>query len=216
MKTHHGRATLLGIGIGIAGSFAYLVSCGSPSMSSSNGDDSAGGSADRVSYSNARSGLKAATVQTAIDEIGTTVRAATTTARTAMTKPKRGVVRSAHADDATTGTTTWSVQVTTLNTASEALEQSAGGTITFTESSPGQGSYTTSGDNVLMKAGLFGQPATTAQSGKYFIVGGALAVTAKAKTGGAASGSTWRLVVSNGGQTMTLDDGAAFLVMTKN
>lgn len=207
------KGTVLGFVTGVAAAFAYLVSCSDANVSSSLGGTA--GNAGEVDYSNARSGLRATNVQAAIDEIGTTVRTATTTPRTAMRQP-RSHMRSAHAEDHATGATTWSVQVSTLDTASESMKTSAGGSISFTETAAGEGSYTTSGANVLMKAGLFGLPADAASTGKYFIVGNSLVVTAQPSAGGAANGFAWRLTVSDGGKVMTLDDGGAFLVLTKS
>ena len=203
---------LIGFLSGVAATVAYLVSCGDSAMSVSQGGT--GGTAAEVTYVGVRSGLKATNVQAAIDEIGTTVRSATTSPRTAMRQP-RGLLRSAHADDAAAGPTTWTIQVSTLNTSTETLDTSAGGTVTFTETAPGQGTYTTSGANVLLKSGLFGLPANHAPSGKYFIVGNALVITGRQSTN-PPEGLTWRLTVGDSGSTMSLDDGAAFLVLTKN
>ena len=117
MKKLHGRSTLLGIGIGAAGMLAYLVSCGDAKISASHGNDSGSGTgagitADAVTYANARSGMRATTVQAALDDIGTSLRVATS------------------------GTSTWSVQLSVLRTETETLEVSSAGTVTFVETSP--------------------------------------------------------------------------------
>src|SRR5215467_5041006 len=63
---------------------AYTASCDSMGTATS---ASGGAAADQVLYSNGRSGLTATTVQGALDEIGTTMRAATTTTTTGVVAP---------------------------------------------------------------------------------------------------------------------------------
>jgi hypothetical protein len=87
------------------------------------------------------------------------------------------------------------------------------GTVTFTESAPGQGSYETSGANVFMLDGLFGPPAGT-QTGKYFLVGDWLLMTGQVS--GTNSGYTWLAHLSAAGHTMTLNNaGAVVLALSR-
>ena len=84
--------------------------------------------------------------------------------------------------------TVWSIQANVLDPNSGTMTSTSMGTVTFTESAPGQGSYETSAANVFMLDGLFG-PATGTQTGKYFLVGDWLLMTGQVS--GNNSGYTW-------------------------
>ncbi len=177
-------ATALG---GFVAGVVAVASCDHAGLDAGTADGTAD-SARQVSYANSRSGLKSTTVQDAIDEIGTTARAATASSKVAVND--RGFIRSAFGDDGSNGVTTWSVKVTqgVLHDKGTTCKKSSGGTggagggggggssgpcppatfetsnlgtITFTETSPGEGTYTATEANALMGAGWAGTPKDT-------------------------------------------------------
>lgn len=190
---------VLGLVTGAAAVAAYTLSCSSMTPATSGPGAPA---ASEVAYTNAQSGLTSTTVQAALDEIGTTMRAAT--------KPA-----GMDAAVATAGgfPTVWSIQQNVLDPNTETMTSTSMGTVTFTESAPGQGSYQTSGANVFMLDGLTGPPTGT-QTGKYFLVGDWLLMTGQVS--GNKAGYTWLARLSAAGKTITLNNaGAVVLVLTR-
>jgi hypothetical protein len=197
-------AFAFGVVTGAAAVAAYTLSCGSMTTATSGVGAPV---ASEVPYTNAQSGLKSTTVQAALDEIGTTMLAAT---KGTTQTDAAGTVPVA---DAAGIPTVWSIQTNVLDPNSGTMTSMSMGTVTFTESAPGQGSYETSGANVFMLDGLFG-PATGTQTGKYFLVGDWLLMTGQVS--GNNSGYTWLARLSAAGQTMTLNNaGAVVLALSK-
>jgi hypothetical protein len=189
---------LVGVLAGAAAVGAYALSCDatSPATSGTTGTPTA---ANEVPYANAQSGLAATTVQAAIDEIGTTMRSAIAGA---------GVVTGGPAK-----TTTWAIRLDVVDVAAEEMTSTSMGTVTLTETAAGRGSYQTSGNNVLIKDGIFEQP-TAKHTGKYFVVGDVVVITGE-RTPGTKSGQIWFARLADGGHTLTLNDGTVFVVLTK-
>jgi hypothetical protein len=211
--------------------------------------DSATDSARQVSYANSRSGLKSTTVQDAIDEIGTTARAATATTKVALNDG--GLIRAAFGDEGSNGVTTWSVKVTqgVLHDKGTTCKNGGGGsggsgsggaggagasgpcppatfetsdlgTVTFTETAPGQGKYSVSEANMLLTAGFLNTPKDVYElngvysfaGNKRLLVAGYYPMSAKPNNG------EWQVEISDGGNTVTLSLVAgvgAYLVLTK-
>lgn len=195
---------VLGLLTGAAAVGAYTMSCGSMTSATSGAGSP---SASEVPYANAQSGLKSTTVQAALDEIGTTMLAAT---RGTTPVDAAGTVPVA---DAGGIPTVWSLQANVLDPGSGTMTSTAMGTVTFTESAPGQGSYETSGANIFILDGLAGPPAGT-QTGKYFLIGDWLLITGQLS--GTPLGYTWLAHLSAAGRTMTLNNaGAVVLVLNR-
>lgn len=216
----------LGIGfVGFVAGIAYAASC-----RDSNSLLADGGVASQVAYANGHSGLKATTVQAAIDEIGTTARRATSESKTALLD-QGGLIRSAFGDEGTA--TTWNVKATKYNTETDTLDVVDYGTITFTEgATAGQGTYTVSDRNLLIDLGY--SPTLTDHTqfaepkGKYFLIGGSIVVAGKLKAGGGggggsggggASGQTlsnsWPFALAEAGSTMTINVSDVSYSLTK-
>lgn len=187
---------LLGVLVGAVVVGAYAISCDATKPATS-GTTGAPAASD-VPYANAQSGLGAATVQAALDEIGTTM-------------------RSAMAGGAVTGgakSTTWTMETRVLDTATDTMATTGMGTLTITETAPGQGSYETSGANILILDGLTGTPTGT-RTGKYFVVGDLVILSGEISSGHKV-GYTWLARLADGGHTLTLSNfGAVVLVLTK-
>jgi hypothetical protein len=190
---------VLGVLAGAIAVGAYAISCDATSPATS-GTTSGSPAANEVPYANAQSGLASATVQAAIDEIGTTMRAATAGG---------GVVTGG-----TLGSTTWTMEIKRLDPDAEQLTSTGMGTLTLTETAPGQGSYETSGANIFILDGLAGPPTGT-RTGKYFVVGDLVLLTGELGAGHKV-GTTWLARLSNAGHTLTLNNfGALVVVLTR-
>src|SRR5262245_11972490 len=194
----------LGVLAGAAVVGAYAISCDgtSPVKSGTTGGTSGTmvvPAAGDVSYANAQSGLGSTTVQAAIDEIGTTMRSATVGGSVVT-----GGARS----------TTWNMETRRLDPATDTLASTGMGTLTVTETAPGQGSYETSGPNILILDGIAGAPQGT-RTGRYFIVGDLVLVTGEPSPG-FKSGYTWLARLADGGRTLALSNfGGVLLVLTR-
>jgi hypothetical protein len=189
---------LAGLLAGAAFVGVYAISCDTmtPATSGTTGTPLA----SDVPYVNAQSGLGSTTVQGALDEIGTTMRSATA---------GLGMVTGG-----ATKSTTWTLEMQLLDTAAEALVPTSMGTVTLTETAPGQGSYETSGANIFILDGLTGPPQGT-RSGKYFIVGDLVLLTGESAPGHKV-GLTWLARLADGGRRLTLSNfGAVVLVLTR-
>jgi hypothetical protein len=190
------RVFALGAVTGAAAVGVYALSCGS--MPAATSGVCPPGATD-VAYINTRSGLGSTTVQGALDEIGTTMRKAT--GATSAIADAGGIP------------TIWTIQQNLLDPNTETMGSTSMGTVTFVEASPGQGSYETSGANVFMLDGLAGPPTGT-RTGKYFLVGDWLLMTGQVSS--TKTGYTWLARLSDFGQTMTLNNaGAVVLVLSK-
>jgi hypothetical protein len=199
IKGRRARPTyfLVGVLTGAAAVGAYTISCDSMSPAVSGTGTT---SASQVAYGNGRSGLKSTTVQDALDEIGTTMRVATAGA---------GVVTGGSGPSPTI----WTIQTSILDPNAGTMTSSGMGSVTFTETAPGQGTYETTAANVFMLDGLYGA-ATGTRTGKYFLVGDWLLMTGQ--LGSVNSGLTWLARLSDAGQTITLNNaGAVVLVLSK-
>lgn len=203
----------LGVLAGAAAVAAYAISCDATSRAisgtaggTSGGSGAMGGAigttvppASDVPYLNAESGLGATTVQAAIDEVGTTMFAAT---------GGGGVVTGG-----ASRTTTWSMEVVVLDVDAEELQSTNMGTLKFTESAPGRGSYETSEKNFFMTGWPFGELPGT-KTGKYFIVGNLVTMTGDRVAGGK-SAYTWMAHLANAGRTITLSNFGSVTVVLK-
>jgi hypothetical protein len=202
---------MVGVLAGAAVIGAYAISCDatSPATSSTAGTTGTTGAAGttgaipaagEVPYVNVQSGLGATTVQGAIDEIGTTMRSA--------------MIGGGVVTGGTPGSSTWAMQVKVLDVASEQLTSTGMGTVTLTETAPGQGSYQTSGANIFILDGLTGPPTGT-RTGKYFVVGDLVLLTGEISPGHK-GGYTWLARLADGGRTLTLSNfGSVVVVLTR-
>ena len=179
----------LGVLAGAIAVGAYAISCDATSPATS-GTTTGAPAAGEVPYVNAQSGLGATTVQGAIDEIGTTMRSAMAGV---------GIVTGG-----TPGSTTWTMEIKRLDTTAEQLTSTGMGTLTLTETAPGQGSYETSGPNIFILDGLAGPPTGT-RTGKYFVVGDMVLMTGEIGGGPQVGTLGWR-VLADGGRTLTLNN----------
>jgi hypothetical protein len=183
---------------GAAAVGAYTISCDATRSASGTTETP---SAGEVPYANGQSGLVATTVQAALDEIGTTMESALTNG---------GVVTGG----GTAKSSVWTLEMKVLDGTTETLTSTNKGTVTLTETAPGQGSYQTSGANVFVLDGLAGPPTGT-QVGKYFLLEGLVSFTGEVSPG-TKTATTWHASLSHGGRTLTLNNfGAVTLVLTR-
>jgi hypothetical protein len=194
---------LLGVLAGAIGVGTYTISCDAtrPATSGTTGTAGAAGppAARDVLFANTESDPGATTVHPALDEIGTTMLAAT-------------------AGGAVTGgtptTTTWAMEVIQLDVNAEELKTTGTGTLQLTQTAPGRGSYETSGANVFILDGLPGPPRGT-KTGKYFVIGDLLMMTGEREPG-VKTAYVWAAHLADGGRTITLNNfGSVTVVLTK-
>ncbi len=199
-----GGRFILGFASGVGVALAMVVSCQQLDSSHAAGAPTAG----EVAYANGHSGLEAQDLQSAIDEIGTTVHAATTIPRLSVPSPAKGPQP-----------TTWSIQlIDTQSAGIAAVKESNTGKVTFTETSPGRGTFTLTGPNVLVNELTDGG---TAKSGNFLVRGNTMVINAptcaQPNCGRVAFG--WSLSVSDAGNTITLGSqgpvSGTFVVLTK-
>jgi hypothetical protein len=194
----------LGLLTGAAAVGAYTLSCNAIAPATSGPDVRL---ASDIAYANGRSGLGATTVQAALDEIGTTMRAATSTVVTGGGPDGTGAVGAGVP-------TVWAIEGRNLDATSETWTVGAFGTVTFTETAPGQGTYQTSDANVFMLDGVLGTNQGLMHTGLYFIYGDTMIITGETAPGHKGV-SNWPVHLSNAGGTMTLVGGSVVLVLTK-
>src|SRR5262249_50285045 len=84
--------------------------------------------------------------------------------------PHRGAAAGGGAATGGARSTTWTMEIRRLEPATDTLASTGMGTLTVTETAPGQGTYETSGPNILILDGIAGAPTGT-RTGSYFIVG---------------------------------------------
>lgn len=191
---------VLGVLAGAISVSAYAISCDATSPATSGTGTTTGApAAGEVPYANAQSGLGSTTVQGAIDEIGTTMRSAIAGG---------GIVTGG-----TPGSTIWTMELKLLDATADQLTSTGMGTVTLTETAPGQGSYETSGPNVFIDDGLVGPPTGT-RTGKYFVVGNMVLMTGELG-GGHKIGTHWFAYLAGGGRTLILANGGEVVVLTK-
>ena len=193
---------MLGVLAGAAAVGAYTISCGTQSSAASGTTGAPPPAASDIPYTNTTSGLGATTVQGALDEIGTTMRSATA----------GGVVTGG-----TPTSTTWAMEIKILDVATEIINTTATGTLTLTETAPGEGTYETSVANIFILDGLVGPPMGT-RTGRYYLVGGLLMMTGqRSATATDKTAYTWSMHVSDAGRTISLNNfGSVTVVLTKS